>query len=564
MAVIGDKQGDYAAADEHYEAALRIRPKDPNLLSDLGYSYSIRGNTLKAEQTLKQALQIEPTHKGAMANLGAIYLQQNRYAEAMAIFRAGSSSDVEAQQYMASIARLYPSGGAPIQNGTVPGFSPGQTGPITASATRDTPEDLSKLSIEQVQELMARKRQEGIRQRTQADQQQLRNLHADDDMDFQARIASNSAGATGNYAGGPTTIGSQGQSGINASTSPYVNNNQANNIPYNGSGNQGQVMNIPLNAGTQGSTTNVPYNSNPPTNQAQLYADAMRTPQSSNDNRGGFQQLPQARPGNASIQQASGQQVPATDFNNYQRFNDQGNATQMATQLGMSAGPGGMFPIVPETGNNGTAPSAPANPNNPAASYNNRFGGEFQQAPAFQNAPNWAGNPNDQAAQAPTNRTDQIEGAPVIAPASPTQNWQQPTAGNLNWQSGGGNSLNWANDNAPGSGAAGTGIDSGVSLLRADQNSGQRTGTSERPQSATNSFSRSGNNDSSKPYSGVWPNKNSLPNRQPQDNSVFGQPTNSTTVWGNNSANNGVIVSPANQNNNPSGSLPQYPFAPNR
>ena len=70
MAIVADMQHDYSAADEHYDAALKVRPKDANLLSDMGYSYSLRGKLPKAEQTLKQALEVEPTHKGAMANLG--------------------------------------------------------------------------------------------------------------------------------------------------------------------------------------------------------------------------------------------------------------------------------------------------------------------------------------------------------------------------------------------------------------------------------------------------------------------------------------------------------------
>ena len=40
--------------------------------------------------------------------------------------------------------------------------------------------------------------------------------------------------------------------------------------------------------------------------------------------------------------------------NNVQQANEMSSASQMATQLGMSAGPGNMFPIVPTSGSNGT------------------------------------------------------------------------------------------------------------------------------------------------------------------------------------------------------------------
>lgn len=104
LAIIADKQQKYSVADEHYQSALRARPNDVNLLSDLGYSYSLRGNSEKAEKTLKQALSIDPTHRGALANLGTIYAQQNRYPDALAIFRKGSASEAEAKQ---SVAKLF-------------------------------------------------------------------------------------------------------------------------------------------------------------------------------------------------------------------------------------------------------------------------------------------------------------------------------------------------------------------------------------------------------------------------------------------------------------------------
>ena len=78
LAIIADKQRLFSAADYHYLAALKARPQDVNLLSDHGYSYSLRGNEEQAEETLKKALRIDPKHKGAMANLGALYAHQNR------------------------------------------------------------------------------------------------------------------------------------------------------------------------------------------------------------------------------------------------------------------------------------------------------------------------------------------------------------------------------------------------------------------------------------------------------------------------------------------------------
>ena len=102
LAIIADKQRLFSAADYHYLAALKARPQDVNLLSDHGYSYSLRGNEEQAEETLKKALRIDPKHKGAMANLGALYAHQNRYSDAFAMFRAGATEE-ETQRYLAEL-----------------------------------------------------------------------------------------------------------------------------------------------------------------------------------------------------------------------------------------------------------------------------------------------------------------------------------------------------------------------------------------------------------------------------------------------------------------------------
>ena len=42
MAIVADKEHQYAMADEYYQATLRARPRDVNVLSDLGYSHILR------------------------------------------------------------------------------------------------------------------------------------------------------------------------------------------------------------------------------------------------------------------------------------------------------------------------------------------------------------------------------------------------------------------------------------------------------------------------------------------------------------------------------------------
>ena len=102
LAVVADRQGMFGMADDHYEAALRKCPRDPSLLSDFGYSHILRGDDQKAEETLLQAIALDPSHKPAMANLGTIYSKQARHEDAFLLFRKGTT-EAEAQQYMSQL-----------------------------------------------------------------------------------------------------------------------------------------------------------------------------------------------------------------------------------------------------------------------------------------------------------------------------------------------------------------------------------------------------------------------------------------------------------------------------
>lgn len=584
LAIVADKQLNYAEAEEHYQAVLKIRPRDPNLLSDLGYSYIMRGNAQKAETTLKRALEIEPTHKGAMANLGSVYAKQNRYSDAIAMFKAGQLSDGEAQQYLAMFSQPGSPAwtGSPAWNSDRPAIGPGTVGPTVVAASRETTEDLTKLDINQVREKMAREKQVAVQRRWQEDQAQIRSLPTRDPYDdpetqFASGYPNQRSGIPSNA---PIEIGPRGQDGSGYPNNPgYANNQNVNNQNVNNQNANGQYANnqYPLNQNDgnapqgqlawnsqpgwngQNPVANVPNNGMV---QGQFPANAARVSPGRNDFRGSSPQM-QGRGPDATIQQAGGQRMQPAGPGNFQQYNDQRNASQMATQIGMNAGPGSMFPIVP--GSEGET----ANASEPQASFNNRSGGDFAQPPAFQNARNWGGNPNEQAPSWSANQTDKIEGVPTIAPSNPTLNWAAPTSGTVNWQAATPSSTSWANDNATGSGAAGTGIDSGVSLLRADQTSaaaGQQMNVLSRSQSGPNSSSRMRNgNEGSRPYNGTWPNNNSISTGQNQNGAMNGRSPESIEMFGNGPTTNGVSVNPANQNGNSStGSLPQYPYTPNR
>lgn len=152
LAIIADKQQQFSLADQFYQTALRSRPKDPNLLSDLGYSYSLRGNAKQAEKTLKQALAIEPNHRGAMANLGTLYAQQNRYEDALAMFRKGSPTESEARQNM---AKLFPD--AEASDSVASDSHEDGASPLMASTPPEKINDVAQMSVEQLRAELARR-----------------------------------------------------------------------------------------------------------------------------------------------------------------------------------------------------------------------------------------------------------------------------------------------------------------------------------------------------------------------------------------------------------------------
>lgn len=161
LAIIADKQQQYSVADQHYQAALRVRPNDVNILSDLGYSYTLRGNTEKAEKTLKQAIAIDPTHRGALANLGTIYAQQNRYSEALAIFRKGTASEAEAKQ---NVAKLFSraSGTSPQMFASLASNTPDMEQHDRRKTISEQAElDLSSLTSDQLKAELARRDRPG-------------------------------------------------------------------------------------------------------------------------------------------------------------------------------------------------------------------------------------------------------------------------------------------------------------------------------------------------------------------------------------------------------------------
>jgi Flp pilus assembly protein TadD len=443
LAVVADKEGQFGAADNHYEAALKQRPRDPNLLSDLGYSYSLRGEDRRAEATLEQALAISPTHKGAMANLGAIYSRQDRYEDALAMFKRGAS-DAEAQQYL---AQLFP------QRGRTPNFDQfaqnNNSAPPRNSnppATNERP-DLTGMTPEQVRDAMNKAREAGRLRRQQQMEQEIAPPREWHEHNPQVAQVPNQPNGNVPIELGPNTpsqprampndlpvvvpnggtgfgsSNSQGFSNPGAASSGIANNGYNQGQTPFGQG-QGAVPHGTANAMPQDGSLRAQPGANPNIelwNGAPIRDDGFQRAgmQPQNPNGQGVVNVPYyPQPNQAQNQNPGAQQRPLNGLNLQPSAGPQGNngfngagANQAAAQLGMNLGPGGLFPVVPSDATQGSQ--------NQPSTIQHQGGWDFPSPPSYQ----------DPAHFEPQSRNSSDLDRQQLAPPSPASGWGQMNGG---------------------------------------------------------------------------------------------------------------------------------------
>lgn len=86
LGVYADKDGDFAAAQRHYNAALSINPKAAQILNNRGYSKFLAGDYFGAAMDLNEAAN-DGKFAQAWVNLGRVYAAQSWYENALAAFK---------------------------------------------------------------------------------------------------------------------------------------------------------------------------------------------------------------------------------------------------------------------------------------------------------------------------------------------------------------------------------------------------------------------------------------------------------------------------------------------
>lgn len=84
---VADQMDDHPLAQQYYEAALRIVPNEPSVLSNLGLSYALSKRLPEAERILVQAASLPGADARVRQNLALVLGLQGRFKEAEQVLR---------------------------------------------------------------------------------------------------------------------------------------------------------------------------------------------------------------------------------------------------------------------------------------------------------------------------------------------------------------------------------------------------------------------------------------------------------------------------------------------
>jgi Flp pilus assembly protein TadD len=116
-----DQLGRHDEAQRYYGTALRIAPDEPSVLSNLGLSYALAKDLVRAESTLRRAAGQSRVDPRVRQNLALVVGLQGRFSEAEGIARADLPSE-EAASNVAYLRQMLAQ-----QNGWKQQVQPGQT-----------------------------------------------------------------------------------------------------------------------------------------------------------------------------------------------------------------------------------------------------------------------------------------------------------------------------------------------------------------------------------------------------------------------------------------------------
>ncbi len=99
---VADQLGDHAAALGYYEAALKIAPSEPSVMSNLGLSYALAKQLPQADQMLRAATSSPRADMRIRQNFALVLALEGRFTEAEAMARR----DLSPTDAAASVAAI--------------------------------------------------------------------------------------------------------------------------------------------------------------------------------------------------------------------------------------------------------------------------------------------------------------------------------------------------------------------------------------------------------------------------------------------------------------------------
>lgn len=98
LAVVLDQSQRFDESQAHFERALSQTPKNPDLLCDYAFSLYSQNQLPKAEELLREALDISPGHLRSHNHLGLVLARTGRRDEAFRSFHAAGCTAAEAHE----------------------------------------------------------------------------------------------------------------------------------------------------------------------------------------------------------------------------------------------------------------------------------------------------------------------------------------------------------------------------------------------------------------------------------------------------------------------------------
>ena len=93
-------------AEEHFQAAVRLDPKNPESYFNRGLLLASQGKFVEAEATFRKALEFDPHYPNAQVNVGSMLEAQGRSSEAVAEYQRLLEQNPEDAQAHFSLGRI--------------------------------------------------------------------------------------------------------------------------------------------------------------------------------------------------------------------------------------------------------------------------------------------------------------------------------------------------------------------------------------------------------------------------------------------------------------------------